>query len=172
MKLPSHQEDMAFSLPGTIAHPEPSPLRSMPPASPEGPAWPAPLGRRIRDGATAEDIADAVVGLWLEIDQVLHPILGHRGVAALYNRSLKLAARAHPWLGVVPPGALSAVDPSALKAVLVQQSVARALAGGDALFRSFRGLLTSLVGASLTERLLQSVWAQPPGDSPAQDTSS
>jgi hypothetical protein len=144
----------------------------MPPTSLEGSACPAPLGNRIRDGAAAEDVADAVVGLWLEIDQVLHPILGHRGVAALYNRSLKLSARTHPWLGVVPPGALSAVDPSALKAVLVEQSVAQAIAGGDTLFRSFRDLLTSLVGASLTERLLRSIWGRPPGDSPVQDTSS
>jgi len=46
------------------------------------------------------------------------------------------------------------------------------LAGGGALFQSFHALLTSLVGASLTDRLLHSVWVHSSSTSPAQDTSS
>jgi acetyl-CoA acetyltransferase len=45
--------------------------------------WPAPLGDRVADDASAGQIADAIVALWQEIDQALHPIIGHRGVAAL-----------------------------------------------------------------------------------------
>ena len=137
----------------------------------EGRPWPAPLGDRVADDASAEQIAAAIVVLWQEIDQSLHPIIGHRGVAALYNRSLHLTAADYPWLAVGHQGTSAAVDPSALKAALEQQAAAEAAAGGLALFQSFHGLLASLVGASLTDRLLRSVWARSAGASPAQDTS-
>ena len=138
---------------------------------PEGSHWPAPLGGRIPDGAHAGQVADAVVAIWLEIDQALHPIIGHRGVAALYERSLSLTAAAYPWLALEQRGMPAAVDPAALRAALVQQTGAQAAAGGNALFHSFHQLLASLVGASLTERLLRSVWDHSPGAAPAQDTS-
>ena len=137
----------------------------------EGRRWPAPLADRVTYDASAEQVADAIVAICLEIDQTLHPTIGHRGVAALFNRSLSLTAAAYPWLARDQPGVLAAFDPSALKAALVQQSAAEAAAGGLALFQSFRELLASLVGASLTERLLRSVWAHPSSGPPAQDTS-
>ena len=134
--------------------------------------WPAPLAGRVRDDASAGQIADAIGAIWQEIDQSLHPVIGHRGVAALYNRSLHLAAADYPWLAMGHQGVLAAVDPSALKAALEQQAAAEAAIAGLALFQSFHDLLASLVGASLTDRLLHSVWDRSAGDSPAQDTSS
>jgi hypothetical protein len=144
----------------------------MPLQSPQGHRWPAPLGHRLVAGADVGQVADTIVGLWHEIDQALNPIVGHRGVAALYHRSLKLAAAAHPWLAGAAPGMLAAVDLPALKAALVQQTAAQAAAGGSALFETFHELLASLVGAGLTERLLRSVWTPSSGASPAQDPSS
>jgi hypothetical protein len=134
--------------------------------------WPAPLAGRVTDDASAGQIAGAIAAIWQEIDQSLHPIIGHRGVAALYNRSLHLAAADYPWLAMGHQGVLAAVDPSALKAALEQQAAAEAAIAGLALFQSFHDLLASLVGASLTDRLLHSVWARSAGASPAQDTSS
>jgi hypothetical protein len=136
-----------------------------------GRPWPAPLGGRVAEDASAEQIADAIVALWQEIDQSLHPIIGHRGVAALYGRSLHLTTADYPWLAVGHQGTPAAVDPSALKAALAQQAAAEAAAGGIALFESFHDLLASLIGASLAGRLLHSVWARSAGASPAQDTS-
>ena len=144
----------------------------MPLESHEDHRWPAPLGDRLIAGSDIGQVADTIVGLWQEIDQALSPIVGHRGVAALYNRSLKLTAVAHPWLASASSGMLAAVDPSALKAALLQQTVAQAAAGGSALFETFRDLLASLVGTALTERLLRSVWTPSSGASPAQDHSS
>lgn len=144
----------------------------MPAETQDSPGWAAPLADWLRDGANTEQVADAVVSIWTEIDRALYPIIGHRGVAALYNRSLSLTAVAHPWLGIGHQGVLAAVDPSALKAALRQQSAAEATAGGNALFQSFQALLASLVGPSLTNRLLRPVWAHSSGASPAQDTSS
>jgi hypothetical protein len=129
-----------------------------------------PLASRLSVDASAEQVAETVVAVWLEIERALNPVIGHRGVGALYNRSLKLASPAYPWLAIGPPDVLAAVDLQALKATLAQQAAVEAAAGGGALFHAFHGLLASLVGDSLTERLLRSVWAPSAGASPAQDT--
>jgi len=143
----------------------------MPLKSAEGLRWPASLADRVTDGADAGQVADAVVAIWLEIDQVLHPIIGQRGVAALYNRSLHLAAVTYPWLAIDKPGFPVQVDPSALRSALAQRTAAEAAVGGNALFHAFHELLASLVGASLTDRLLRSVWTHSSPGSTAQDTS-
>jgi hypothetical protein len=142
----------------------------MPLENKAGRRWPAPLADRVTDGADAEQVAGAIVAIWLEIDQALHPIIGRRGVAALYNRSLSLTAAAYPWLAIDQPAVPAAIDPSGLRSALVQQTAAEAAAGGSALFQSFHELLASLVGTALTERLLRSVWTHPSGTSPVQDT--
>jgi hypothetical protein len=138
--------------------------RPMPMESQQGGRWPAPLSTWLNDADTSQ-VADSVVALWLQIDQALHPILGHRGVAALFKRSVKHTAARFPWLGQDPQDALAVVDPSVLKAALLLQTAAEATAGVDSLFQSLRDLLTSLVGSSLTDQLLWSVWAHSPGES-------
>ena len=112
---------------------------------------------RVEKGADAGEIADAIVATWRKFDAALNPIIGHGGVAALYKRSLTLAAQAHPWLAGAHEGVQTAMDLVALKAVLAQQCSADADAGGSALLKTFYQLLTGLIGASLTEQLLSSV---------------
>ena len=129
----------------------------------------SPLADRLADGADAEQVADAILAIWLEIDHALHPIIGHRGVAALHARSLKLTAIAHPWLPHSHRGALGAIDPSELKAALIQQPVAEAAEGGNALLHTFREVLASLIGQSLSDRLLRTVWAHAAGSASGQD---
>ncbi len=144
----------------------------MPLNSDEGRRWAALLAERAGSGADAARVADTVAALWHEIDEALHPIIGRRGVAALYHRSLTLTRVDHPWLDEGHAGVqAAALDPTALKAALAAQASAQALAGGSALFQSFHALLASLVGASLTDRLLRSVWVHSSGTSPAQDNS-
>jgi hypothetical protein len=110
-----------------------------------------------------------MAALWQEIDEVLYPVVGHRGVAALYQRSLTIAAAARPWLAPPSAGPRSALDTASLHAALLGQDADQAIAGGDALLGSFRTLLASLLGASLTERLLRPVWAHAAHPTPAQD---
>jgi hypothetical protein len=136
---------------------------------PKNPLAPPPLGDRLTEGASCAEVAEAVAAIWLEITEALHPVIGHRGVAALYNRSLKLTTPAYPWLALAYQGALDSVDPAALKAIVAQQTAAEAIAGGSALFQSFHTLIASLVGSSLTDRLLRSVWDHSSGASSAQD---
>lgn len=139
--------------------------------APAGP-WPPPLAGRVDAGADARQLAHAVAGLWRDIDAALHPVIGHRGVAALFNRSVRLASRGHPWLAATAQqGGLGAIDPAALVAVLSQQPSAAAAAGGLALLHEFHALLTSLVGPSLTDRLLAAIWGQTAGGEPTQDQS-
>lgn len=138
----------------------------------DGRRWPAPLGDRVAHDADAPQLAEAVSGVWHEIHDTLHPIIGHRGVAALYNRSLQRTTAAHPWLAAAQQRELDVFEPAALRDALAQRAPAEAAAGAMALFDAFRDLLASLVGAALTDRLLHSVWTPPSGDMPAQDTSS
>jgi hypothetical protein len=130
----------------------------------------APLAHRVQADASASQIANAIAATWVEIDAALTPIVGQRGLTALYKRSLYLTASAHPWLEGLQEGMQSTMDLDRLKSVVSQQSSADAVAGGSDLFRTFHDLLDSMVGPSLTERLLRSVWALSSHGPAAQDT--
>lgn len=137
-------------------------------ASQGGTRFVAPLAQRVGDGAGALDIARAMSAIWRDIGSALAPILGERGVAALYRRCVALTAVRHPWLQDVQTDALPP-DLSQLEAVFAPRTSAEAAAAGNAFLQTFYELLTSLVGDSLTARLLRSVWNDGPGGSPAQD---
>ena len=124
------------------------------------------LAQRIQSGG-ATGIADATVMLWQEIDTALSPVLGKQGVAALYRRSLHVTAAAWPWLAGLSVDLAPSLDLAPLKAALFQQSSAHAAAAGDVLLHTFRELLANLVGPSLTDQLLRSVWEGLPAYRPA-----
>jgi hypothetical protein len=129
----------------------------------------APLSHRVAAGEPASGIADAVVSTWQEIATALSPLIGERGVAALYKRSLFLTTNKHPWLASAYEGLQGPMNLPMLNAAMSQQTSASAASGGTALFQTFYELLTSLVGASLTERLLHPVWTDE-SSAPSQDT--
>ncbi len=139
-------------------------------ASHAGQAWPDPLAGRVTDSSRPDQVAEAIASVWHDIDEALHPIIGRRGAAALYQRCLSLTAKHHPWLAQAHEGVLDAVDSSLLKSTLAAQSAAEAAACGRAMFETFHTLLASLVGPSLTARMLRPVWVHPAGEPPAQDT--
>jgi len=112
------------------------------------------------------------VDILLRIDAALNPIVGRRGVAALLQRSLHLSAQTHPWLLPLDAELPMGVDVAPLHKALVRQAPAAAAEGVDHLVHTFHELLASLVGASLSERLLRPVWADLSGGASAQDTSS
>ena len=121
----------------------------------------ANLAQLAAHGANVGQIADAAVATWRSIDAVLSPIIGQRGVAALYKRSLYLSRGDHPWLAAAAEDALQPDDFTALHRALAKQTSVNAAAANGALLTIFSDLLNSLIGASLTERLLQSVWSHP-----------
>ncbi|NDK38467.1 hypothetical protein DT603_06375 [Pseudoxanthomonas gei] len=85
----------------------------------------------------------------------LAPIIGDRGVSALYRRSLLLAAREVAGAEGFHRTADASDDYATLQSALAQQSGADAATLGQALFRHLYIILASLIGEALTGRLLQ-----------------
>jgi hypothetical protein len=118
----------------------------------------APLAYRIGDDATASQVAVVFGALWHELDAALSPIVGRRGVGALGQRSLHLAATSHAWLVAGQSNGPAMLDVALLMPLLAQRSNDEAVAAASCFLQTFRELLASLIGLSLTERLLRPVW--------------
>ena len=140
----------------------PPPVRPM--ASRSSAALAANLAKRARREADAVQIAEAMVATWQRIDASLAPVIGSKGVAALYERSRHLTARTHSWL------ADAAIDLAALKSAVARQNDTDAVLGCSALVQTFDRLLADLIGPSLADRLLGSAWADPASGPPTRDT--
>ena len=131
----------------------------------------APLIPQAEDRILALRVADAAVTAWRELDAALSPIIGQRGVAALYQRSLYLTRIDYPWLAGVHQATVQAGEFAPLHTVLSQQTSATAAGACSALLATFRDLLTRLIGASLTEGLLPPIPPAPPAPNAAPDPS-
>jgi len=131
----------------------------------------ASLTHRVGPNADIASVAEAITSILRDMDAVLTPILGQQGVAALYRRSLHLCAANHPRLAGTYDSVQASLDLTALKSVLVEQSAADALFFGEVLLSTFYQLLTTLIGPSLTARLLRGVWEPSLSDTPSQETS-
>lgn len=130
------------------------------------------LVRLANAGADAGHIANEAVSMWRDVDAALSPIIGQRGVAALFRRSVSLIRPEHAWLAAVQEGAAQPDDDfAALRSTLSQQTSSNAVAANNALLQKFVDLLTNLIGESLTERLLRSVWDNPSSDGAVQEIS-
>ncbi|MEO8671980.1 MAG: hypothetical protein ABI411_11745 [Tahibacter sp.] len=126
------------------------------------------VDERAGPGGDSIGVAESVVAIFRQIDVALAPVIGQRGVAALYKRSLHLAGVTHRQLTIQQDGAPVELALHTLHAALLQRSRADAIAFGVDLIVSFQQLLTTLVGGSLTERLLRSVWTHSPSGTSAQ----
>lgn len=125
------------------------------------------LERLAAQGANTTRIAAAVVSTWQAVEAALAPVIGAKGVEALYRRSLYLVRNRHPWLAAAQGEPV--MDLALLAAALApQESFTAAAAAGDQ-FESLYELLRSLIGPSLTGQLLRAAWDNPFGGPPAQD---
>ncbi len=82
------------------------------------------LAQHLDAGASSAQIAALVGRVCREIDLALVPIVGQRGVAAMFARSLQLSAKSQPWLMLDASGASVvpvAFDPAVLCALIAQQ---------------------------------------------------
>ena len=114
------------------------------------------LGADVDGSVDPGAIANAVSAKLGEIETALVPLIGVRGVAALYKRSLFLALPAHPWLAATYDDVRHQMTLDTLRAALQDQARDTAIAGCQALLDTLEHLMVSLVGPSLTERLLYS----------------
>lgn len=130
-----------------------------------------PLTPAAEDRVLALRIADAAVVTWRGIDAALSPIIGQRGVAALYQRSLYLTRSDYPWLAGVHQATVRAGEFAPLHSVLTQQTSRSAAAANDALLAVFGALLARLIGTSLATRLLPPLPDLPPRGDTAKEPS-
>jgi len=122
-------------------------------------------------GADSERIASRAALAWRDVHTALSPIIGHGGVMALFKRSVSMTRATHPWLASVQEELEQPGDFAALQAALSQQTSAEAAAGNSAVLQKFIDILTSLIGESLAERLLSSVWDDSSNDDDMRETS-
>ena len=110
-------------------------------------------------GADSWQIAESIAASGLALAASLTPIIGQRGVAALYQRSLHLAARTYPWISAAQDSAPESMDIMVLRSLLAKQTSTQAATAGALVLQTFYDLLATLIGLSLTEQLLRSAWA-------------
>ncbi|MEO8411237.1 MAG: hypothetical protein ABI478_11770 [Propionivibrio sp.] len=119
------------------------------------------LAQRAGVGADSPAIAEAALGAWGQIADALVPVIGTRGVDALFSRSLHVTARVFPWLAIETGEAGGSVLLGIIKARLAANEPLEAAATNQALLVNFTALLSSLIGESLSESLLEAVWISP-----------
>jgi hypothetical protein len=137
--------------------------------SEEGDVEPTPA-QHAAPAAGATPVADASEATWRRIDAALSPIIGPLGMAALFKRSLHLARARHAALLPVQPGEPGVDAFASLRGALAGQTGPTASEAQAALLQTFHDLLSGLIGASLTERLLRSAAAFPSSGDAAQDS--
>jgi hypothetical protein len=109
----------------------------------------------------ARGVAEATLRTWGQMAARLTPVIGARGIEALFGRSLQMASAAYPWLSKAG-GADDSANPLAnLRASLEAIDPVVGIAGSHALLVTFTGLLATLIGEPLTGRLLDPVWTPP-----------
>ena len=113
--------------------------------------------QRLDSQANAEHVAAVLLGICSDILAALEPILGREGVSALFERSLHRTSVDFPWLAEGIQALQSGTGLDGLEPTFARQDPAHAAAGGLAFFDAFYALLSSLVGLSLADQLLQSV---------------
>lgn len=128
-----------------------------------------PIGIRAAGGDDSLRIANEAVEQWRAVLDALSPVIGGHGVGALYRRTVFLARNTRPWLEL--PAESGSIDFEQLRALLARREPAEAAETRDELFRIFNELLSSLIGASLTERLLPAGFPHTPPGTAAQDRS-
>jgi hypothetical protein len=124
------------------------------------------LARSAGEAPDASAIAEATLDAWRQVAARLAPVIGARGVEALFGRSLHVTGKAFPgFVATAGNDGNGAALLAGLKACLAAQEPAVAAAAGQALLVNFTELLATLIGASLTERLLAPVWLPPSPES-------
>lgn len=116
------------------------------------------LARHVASAPDAGAVAEAVLATWSAMAERLSPVIGVKGVDVLFRRALQLTGKTFPWLAIAEGYGTGATLLKGLKARFEAQDAALATEAGNALLGLFTDLLSSLLGASLTERLLSPVW--------------
>jgi hypothetical protein len=120
------------------------------------------LLHRVGEAGDAGAVAANTFATWQQVASQLVPVIGARGVDALFSRSLHLTSKAFPCLAMAANDGNSASLLGSLKMRLADLETTTATEASHALLVTFIESLETLIGESLTQRLLGPVWAPPP----------
>jgi hypothetical protein len=115
------------------------------------------LARRTGTAAGADAIAAAAGRAYDELEQVLEPVIGAVGLAAMTDRALHLSAREYPWLPSRKPGADGIQFAQVIEALTAQDPV-RASEAAAAGLGTIIALLATFIGQPLAARLVRQAW--------------
>jgi hypothetical protein len=116
------------------------------------------ITRRAGVRPDADAIAQSTLLTWQKIATQLEPVIGARGVDALFRRSLHLVGKTYHWLEGIGVRGNGAVSLASIRICFEGRETALAIDAACALLGTFTGLLANLIGESLSMRLLDIVW--------------
>jgi hypothetical protein len=119
------------------------------------------LGQRAGRLPNADATAEATAAAWRLVATQLAPVIGARGLDVLFSRALHQTSVEFPWLAVAVDRGGSASPLPSLMECLTGQIASTAAEASYMLLLTFTELLATLIGESLTTRLLAPVWAPP-----------
>ena len=122
------------------------------------------LVRRSGAPVTSEALAQSTMDTWAHMAERLEPVIGARGVDALFSRSLHLVGKNHKWLDTSGVKGNDAVSLASIKRSFQGSETSTGMDAACALLATFTELLANLIGESLTTRLLAAVWLPLPSE--------
>ena len=119
------------------------------------------LLRRSGTATDPDSIAKSAMDTWAQMAALLEPVIGARGVDALFARSVHLARKKHQWLGGSGVRGNGAASLAHIRASFESKDSSVSMDAACELLTTFNGLLANLIGESLTTRLLAVAWLPP-----------
>ncbi|MDD2853087.1 MAG: hypothetical protein PHY09_14475 [Desulfuromonadaceae bacterium] len=116
------------------------------------------LSHYAGDAPDARAFAEVTIGTWQQMAAQLMPVIGTGGVNVLFNRSLHLTCIAFPWLTMLGDKRVNTALLASVKARLAGRDTDEAIHASCTLLVTFIEQLKTLIGESLTERLLDPIW--------------
>lgn len=113
------------------------------------------------DDVDGTSLAETSLRAWERVVGQLAPVIGPRGVDALFRRAIHMTKSRFPWLEVTWETKDGAFPAASFLACLSARDPAVAAEGSLELLIAFTELLGTLIGIALTERLLGPIWAIP-----------
>lgn len=109
----------------------------------------------------ASALAQATIDSWRDLISQLAPVIGTGGVKALFGRAVLQASANYPWLAIPVEEGPEAALLITLESRFAGEERATAEKAIATVLLNFVELLSTLIGESLTDRLLGPAWAPP-----------
>lgn len=116
------------------------------------------LRRRAGDFPDALAIAQATSEIWILMSAQVTPVIGDNGIDAILKRALRLTSVIFPWLASLDGQLDKDSFPARMTELMAGRESTVAVQAGSSLLITFTELLATLIGNSLTRRLLDPVW--------------